>query len=524
MKKTVISISVLAVAFASCSKVNQILVDTPENNGLVLVPMTFSANLPMTKTVLSDNTKVLWDAEDELNVIEVDADGKLVGEHPFTLSSGDGTDSATFSGEVTSTSNTFYAVYPNIKLYESPASVGTTIELKNLGQAVEAIENSYDPKMAVMTAVVDEEGKLAFRHAMAYIKFTANSSDIVSVKLTAAGGARIYGRPVITIADGAPSAVNGTGSNSNLTMSGVFVSGSSYIFPITIKPNNKLGELTFLATSSSGATSTVSTTSLSNLIPEAGKIYKVGQIPFSFAPVISYEAPAKLGYDVISGSFTYSISNAPEGALASAEITSGSWITGVSVSGNTVSFTCEKNDAADAEERSAVITLSYSGAVSVPVTITQGINGSVLSETYDWTFSAMSSQISGLGSEYLGSDGKFVNGKTFTISGLSYTTSSGTGTQSSWDSSSGYIRAGGKGSETQRFFSFTINTSGTLTVSAASTGSNSRAIYVNGTKHATTVSSSKTPVDFVFSVSAGTITVYPGDGDMCVYSIKYSSN
>lgn len=523
MKKTFIFISLLAAALVSCNKENQIVTDTQVG----LVPMTFSASLPSTRTVL-DGVKVLWAVDDVLNVIEVNAGGELVGEHPFTLSSGEGTVSATFSGEVESTDNTFYAVYPNVKLYNSPATVGETLELKNLGQDVRAVENGYDPKMAVMTAVVDENGELAFRHAMAYIKFTVNSDNLASVKVTAGGGARIYGRPIITIENGAPKAVNGTGSNSNLTMSGVFVKGSSYYFPITIKPDNKLGELTFLATTTSGMESTVSTTSLSNLVPTAGKVYNLGQIPFSFAPSISVTEPDKLEYDATSGSFAYSIFNAPEGAAATAVITSGTWISNLTVSGNTVSFDCEKNDAADAGERTATIKLSYTGAEDVVVTITQ--NGKVASkESHLWDFAEFTDEqmksITGLDADAKATAGQtwnFGDGLTMVTNGSSkWNNQTINGTAYKW------VATGGKYGSSQKFFSFTTNSVGTVTVLYAAGGSSSRALTLNanGTEktdsdHVSAGTSDLKTVTFA-SVPKGTIMLYSKDDNIRVYSISF---
>lgn len=525
MKKSFVFISLLAAAFVSCSKENQIVTDTQED----LVPMTFSASLPSTRTVL-DGVKVLWAVDDVLNVIEVNTSGELVGEHPFMLSSGEGTASATFSGEVKSTDNTFYAVYPNVKLYNSPATVGETLELKNLGQTVQAVENSYDPKMAVMTAVVDENGELAFRHAMAYIKFTVNSDNLATVKVTASGNARIYGRPVITIENGAPNAVNGTGSNSNLTMSGEFVNGSSYYFPITIKPNNKLGDLTFLATTTSGMESTVSTTSLSNLAPVAGKVYNLGQIPFSFDPSISVTEPDKLEYDATSGSFAYSIFNAPEGAVASAVITSGTWISNVTVSGNTVSFACEKNDASDAVERTGVITLSYEGAESVSVTVKQGVAGASASEDYVWDFSS-SEWTAELASK--GSINTDITNWVSTVNGLTFTSTqkSKWNTRKIGDVTYTYIQTGGKGSTSDRVFSFTVQKAGKLyvtTTGTSSTADESRMCTVKvGDADAVDKIGGSAQDDLtvnVFDIPAGNVSVYPTVNALRFFKIEFHSN
>ena len=370
MKRFVFMTVSLLVAFTSCNKVvrEEIL---PEGTPSPLVPMSFNTVLPDTRTT-ADGVHVLWSDTDQLNIIEVDS-GNQITEHTFSYQSGAGTGSAVFAGEVNSPDNTFYAVYPNQKLYNSPTMMeGTTIELKTLGQSAVAVENGFDPALAVMTAVADADGKLVFRHAMAYLKFTANSAALASVKVTSSGDARIYGRPVINILDGSPNTVKGTDDNSNITLSGSFVSGSSYMIPITIKPDRKLGTLTFLATDVNGVTSEISTASMSNVKPEAGHVYNLGTIPFSFTPAITFTAPGKLEYDATSGSFPYAVTNPVSGQSVTATLESGvDWISNIVVGVDAVTFTCSKNNATDAQERSAVITLHYTGAADVPVTVTQ---------------------------------------------------------------------------------------------------------------------------------------------------------
>jgi len=284
MKKSIILLAVAAlVSFVSCSKEPADLnVKAPEAQA-ELVPMSFRVNVADTRTTFSD-LHVYWESGDELNVIEVDGDGVLRGQHDFSYVSGEGSSSAVFSGSVVSASNTFYAVYPNVKLYDATIGttvVGSTIELASLGQDASAVRGGFDPAMALMTAVADGSS-FTFRHAVAYIKLRALGSEIVSVKITSSGDARIYGRPVITLSTGAPSAVNGSAAGSNVTLSGTFAKDGEYLIPITIAPGQKLGTLKFFATNTEGTTSEITTTALSDVVPEAGHIYKVGMPPFDF--------------------------------------------------------------------------------------------------------------------------------------------------------------------------------------------------------------------------------------------------
>ena len=283
MKKSIILLAVAAlISLVSCSKEPaDVNVKAPETQA-ELVPMSFNVNVSDTRTSLS-GLHVYWQDGDQLNVIEVDGSGILKGQHDFSYVSGEGTSSAVFSGTVVSPTNTFYAVYPNVKLYDvtvETSVIGTEIELESLGQSPRAVKDGFDPAMAVMTAVADGSS-FTFRHAMAYIKLTALGSEIVSVKLTSTGNARIFGRPVITLSTGAPSAVNGSSAGSNVTLSGSFVRNAEYLIPITVVPGQKLGTLKLLATNTEGVTSEITTDAL-DIVPQAGHIYKVGMPPFDF--------------------------------------------------------------------------------------------------------------------------------------------------------------------------------------------------------------------------------------------------
>ena len=71
--------------------------------------------------------------------------------------------------------------------------------------------------------------------------------------------------------------------------------------------------------------------------------------------------------DATSGEIAYTITN-PTGATLSAALTEGNWISNVAVAGNKVTFTATANNG---DERTATITLSYTGATDKVVTVTQ---------------------------------------------------------------------------------------------------------------------------------------------------------
>ena len=73
-----------------------------------------------------------------------------------------------------------------------------------------------------------------------------------------------------------------------------------------------------------------------------------------------------IAYDATSGSIEYTIQNGT--GSVTAEVTDGNWLTLGTVTTSTVPFTCSANDGA---ERTATVTLSYTGAENKVVTITQ---------------------------------------------------------------------------------------------------------------------------------------------------------
>ena len=86
------------------------------------------------------------------------------------------------------------------------------------------------------------------------------------------------------------------------------------------------------------------------------------------APVLKATAPNEIAAAGGEGSFNFTLANPQDGQSVSAE-SNVDWITVESVSGNTVTYTVAENTSE--EPREGTITLSYEGAESVDVTITQ---------------------------------------------------------------------------------------------------------------------------------------------------------
>ena len=381
---TIAALSLLAV---SCNKEV-----APESNRLV--KKTFTVTAPASTKTELNGLDVFWSEKDTINVI-----AKGTGnEYPFHIVSGEGTATAKFEGslnEEDAEETEFYAVYPNIKLFTALQAGATTLELKKAkdddeNQPAEAVENGFDPALAIMTAVC-EDGNFAFRHAVSYLKFTIGNDDIKSIKITSSGGARIFGRAVINIATGAPSAVNGATSSTNFInlapKSGTFVNGSFYLVPFTIKPKNSLGNITLEAVNSAGITSELSH-SFSSVKPEVGGIvYNFGTPVFDFSTdpkltlnktSVQVEADAATGL-TISGAYT--IKNCTD-----ADVTvsyDGITVTAASIASGTVTYSVSENTG---DDREGWIGLNLAGGEVQKITVNQKKPTTSTGSEFVWNF------------------------------------------------------------------------------------------------------------------------------------------
>ncbi len=542
MKKSVsLFISVMLLSLMACQRESNPIIDNqPECK---LIPKTFHVSVVETRTYLDENGKsIKWSEGDLINVIGVTADG-IVSQHSFSLKEGDGgKSSGSFEGTVNEEETTFYAIYPNYSIDESKIEAGddcVVLISENLPVSNDIMQqkgyvNGYDADFGILVAKCDEMGNLAFQHVMSFFKFKMGVDNVSKVKMSTSGdlrfGARVQYKPStgaieVQSAKKAVEITPATGST--------FVKDATYLVAFPPRTDKKIKQFTLEYTSVDGFTQSldVNDANFKNLVCEPGKIYNLGCPPISFDPVISYEALSKLEYDATSGSFTYSISNVPEGAEASAEITSGTWISNVTVTGNTVSFDCEKNDAADAEERTAVITLSFEGAENVNVTITQKAQDFV-PEVYDWNFTGWD-----MASITDAESGKDIPAS-FTYEGLTFIPKS---SGSKWGTISGqtYIQTGGKNTKTSpeaidadgKVFKFTTSSKGTVTITASNTGSSNsaRKITVKVDDKEPIVQSGDgvtgtTPVSVTIeNVPAGTIRVFSQDESVRIFRIQFSN-
>lgn len=190
MKYSKITLALAAFAATACAI--EVLPETPAENQpeVQLYPMTFTAGAdegsdPETKVTL-DGTSVLWAADDQIKVF----DGTATPLDPFTVKSGAGTTSASFSGSVANPSaNKYYALYPyqeaatftsgDIKIGNTDYKSYLTVDLPEEQQAV---DGSVDPKAFLALAVSDGNGDFSFKNLNSLVKFRLSESDITKLE------------------------------------------------------------------------------------------------------------------------------------------------------------------------------------------------------------------------------------------------------------------------------------------------------------------------------------------------------
>ena len=190
MKYSKITLALAAFAATACAI--EVLPETPAENQpeVQLYPMTFTAGADdgsdsETKVTL-DGQSVLWAEGDQIKVF----DGTATPLDPFTVTSGAGTTSATFSGSVADPSaNTYYALYPyqasatftsgNITIGQTNYPSYLTVDLPEEQQAV---DGSVDPKAFLALAVSDGNGDFSFKNLNSLVKFRLSESDITKLE------------------------------------------------------------------------------------------------------------------------------------------------------------------------------------------------------------------------------------------------------------------------------------------------------------------------------------------------------
>ena len=521
MKKiSIILFAAFAALTVSCQK--EAPVTTPASTG---VQKTFSVVAPETKTAL-DGLSVLWSEGDEINVIAATSGNQ----YTFTLSGGAGTSNASFSGtldEEDAEETAFYAVYPNVAI--RPESLAEDkIELDaSLGTEQTAVKGSFDPNFALMTAAVGEDGKLSFRHGVAYFKITVGNENVKSVNLKTSN-TRFAGRPVIVASTGDFSAIESAKDNITLSASeGDLEYGATYYIPVPVK-NSTLKTLTVTYKFSDGTIDkSMSTDKKASVKLAVGSVYDLGTPTFSLLPAIIAD-DYKIEADATSGSIAYEIENpVADGVLSAEVIDDAEWITVGEVTEDAVYYTCTANTGA-AREATIRLTYTYDTAETATkdVVITQKTGDDTLPEDHVWDFSS-DEWVSALTAA--GNANTDITGWNMTVDGLTWISTQ----KSKWNVSGDvyYIQAGGKGTNADRVFKLSVEKSGTLSVWASNTGNSedlTRMVTVEAGGETQSIAGGYASTDGAhqvdFEIAAGDVAVYPTINALRFYKIEFHSN
>ena len=166
-----LSLALMTLVAVSCEKENITDNETPVAEGKTLVleavaPADVTASPFGTKTTMvpnGENYSVNWSANDAISVNGVASSSIEIAE--------DNAKSATFT--VSGVEAPCCAVYPAAVASDFDAASATV----TLPEIQKYTADSFDPAASVMLGYMEEEGELAFSHAMAYLYLTINTVD-----------------------------------------------------------------------------------------------------------------------------------------------------------------------------------------------------------------------------------------------------------------------------------------------------------------------------------------------------------
>lgn len=217
----IFTMAAAALILAACG--NEEFIENVENGAAEqLVPMTFTANMPQTRTYLSGGTNVHWSEGDEIALWD-DTDKRK-----FTATEIDGS-SATFTGMA----NSYYryaAFYPYSAVKAREAVTFTfTLPAKQTAKR-RSFANNLAPSFALVEA---PETNLQFKNVCALVKFNLNLNaiNVKTVSLLARNGEVLAGDLKYKFTD---ESVVGAESNisSRIDLSGPFEPAADYYFVV----------------------------------------------------------------------------------------------------------------------------------------------------------------------------------------------------------------------------------------------------------------------------------------------------
>ena len=206
------------LAAASCAK--EPAFDSADGSA-----MTLFANTEATKAVL-DNFSVKWSAGDKIAVFDnIDTDA-----HEFTLTGGEGTSSASFTGTPSAGSASFWAASPAA----AASAFGEGIVTMTLPSA-QTPSGSCDP--AALLSVGKAEGSsLTLRNVGAVVRFTISDDDVKKITIEGNNAEKISGSVKVDASTGAVAEIVAGETGVEFTpASGTFAAGT---YEIVLLPAN----------------------------------------------------------------------------------------------------------------------------------------------------------------------------------------------------------------------------------------------------------------------------------------------
>ena len=222
---------------AGCAKEN---VDTPEKNSDEITLVTLTANQENAESkaeISSADSKVInWTKDDAITVI--DGDEKNV---KFTLTEGEGKSSGKFKGEVTTTADSYTALYP----YQSDVTASNgSLSGVVLKSEQEAVPGSFDPEAALMMAVTESGSTdLGFKNIVGFVKVTPTVACARIALVSNNPKEALAGTADITMTDNEPKATVTANASSCVSIVGDIKANETYyiaIFPAAMASGFRL--------------------------------------------------------------------------------------------------------------------------------------------------------------------------------------------------------------------------------------------------------------------------------------------
>lgn len=327
----IFTMAAAALILAACG--NEEFIENVENGAAEqLVPMTFTANMPQTRTYLNGGKNVHWSKGDEIALWD------NTDKRKFTATEIDGS-SATFTGEANS-NNRYAAFYPYSAVKARDGVTFTfTLPAKQTAKW-KSFANNLAPSFALVEA---PETNLQFKNVCALVKFYLDLTaiDVKTVSLVARNGEVLAGDLKYKFTE---ESVVGAESNtsSRIDLSGSFDPATDYYF--VVRPCTLAEGFSLLVEYNDG---TLKRTDVRKPVTlKAGRILNLGTLK-NLEPYIS-EAIVPEGMGTPNGDGSVTLSDDEKEQLKAREslTLSGKGLTnlyGIEVYSNLISLTCTAN-------------------------------------------------------------------------------------------------------------------------------------------------------------------------------------